>query len=421
MSKTYKEVLFDEMSDDLYELLKENHAMIAGGAITSVYTGNEINDYDVYFKTEKDMESFLRSSWANENFIVCSKRAISFKDYCGGNKVAQVIVLKAYPTPQSIFESFDFTINMGLYDFDEDKFIVDDNFVADNLKRCLNYNMKTPYPLISLKRMEKYRQRGYSISTSTLYKIGLSMKNANIESYDDLCKQIGGMYGEESENIFEEIQDEPFDINRAMELFEKKEGQSDYVNFFTKYNINYNLLVSYCLGKQIYWTVENDDIMGRFVLFDDNFYNSYFFNSSENREIMIKKLNAIEKQIPPNFTLRFVKYVKIDGDKYVSFYDNSFEYKEGEYYNNIYGSSIVGAPHSTYSSNKDRAFVFMHVDKQTDISTCLFSALTKTSILFDKIYIDKIVPLADGEKYPEGISESTPVCGAWDFDNIKEA
>lgn len=47
MSKTYKEVLFDEMSDDLYELLKENHAMIAGGAITSVYTGNEINNYKV--------------------------------------------------------------------------------------------------------------------------------------------------------------------------------------------------------------------------------------------------------------------------------------------------------------------------------------------------------------------------------------
>jgi hypothetical protein len=419
MSKDKKEVLFDEMSDDLYDLLKLNHAMIAGGAITSVYTGNEINDYDVYFKTEKDMESFLRSSWASGNFRVCSKRAISFKDYCGGNKMVQVVTLKAYPTPQSIFESFDFTINMGLYDFDEDKFIVDDNFIADNLKRCLNYNVKTPYPLTSLKRMEKYRQRGYSIPTSTLYKIGLSMKNVNIESYDALSEQIGGMYGEESEDIFEEIRDEPFDINRAMELFEEKQGQSNCINFFTKYCINYNLLVSYCLGKQIYWTVENDNIMERFVLFDDNFYSSYFFNDSAKRDIMIKRLNAIEKQVPCNFPLRFVKYVKIDGDKYVSFYDNSFEYKEGEYYNNIYGSSIIGAPHSTYSCNKDRAFVFMHVNKRADMNISPFSALNKTGILFNEIYIDKIVPLADGEKYPEGIFESTPAYGAWNFDDMK--
>ena len=51
------------MGEELVDLCKASNAIIAGGAITSIFTDKEINDLDVYFRTFEDMEVFIRNAY----------------------------------------------------------------------------------------------------------------------------------------------------------------------------------------------------------------------------------------------------------------------------------------------------------------------------------------------------------------------
>ena len=51
--------LLANISDEMITFLEDSNAILAGGAITSIFTGKEINDLDVYFRTWEDLGAFL--------------------------------------------------------------------------------------------------------------------------------------------------------------------------------------------------------------------------------------------------------------------------------------------------------------------------------------------------------------------------
>lgn len=63
------------ITEDIWEVLKEHKAIIAGGAITSIFTNQPINDIDVYFRSEEDLHRVILRLGGMGDFL-CLARMI---------------------------------------------------------------------------------------------------------------------------------------------------------------------------------------------------------------------------------------------------------------------------------------------------------------------------------------------------------
>src|SRR3972149_1788012 len=64
---------------DLLKLFKNTNCYVAGGAITSIFSGNKINDYDIYFCTEFDYRDFIIKLPTNSKLEWQTENAKSYK------------------------------------------------------------------------------------------------------------------------------------------------------------------------------------------------------------------------------------------------------------------------------------------------------------------------------------------------------
>lgn len=170
-------------------------AYAAGGAITSVFTGTDIRDVDVYFKSREAFELGVCQSYDEGLWCVgSSKRAVTFSDR--SNNITQLMHFDFFPTAADIFKAFDYTIVMGAYDYDAKEFVFHDDFLKHNSQRFLRFNPGTRYPLASATRVLKYQQRGYSIGKGDILKIVMACRGVQIETWEQFADQIGGAYGD---------------------------------------------------------------------------------------------------------------------------------------------------------------------------------------------------------------------------------
>src|SRR5690606_34187726 len=119
----------------------------------------------------------------------------------------QLVVYKFFPTVGDIFDEFDFTVNMGAYDFGEDRFVFHHNFFKHNSQRYIEINVNTAYPLISMLRVDKYRQKGYTVSKPQLLRLMFRINQLNLNSWDEVLDHVGGMYGVDPEKIFDKTKE----------------------------------------------------------------------------------------------------------------------------------------------------------------------------------------------------------------------
>lgn len=212
------------VSREILEKLCECEAIIAGGAITSVFTGKEVNDVDVYFKSPQNLVKFLclvyDGNW-DMRVVFQTDKSITLRDSSNETTI-QLITFDYYKDAEEIFKAFDFTINMGaleLYnDFDcvmSEHLALHEEFMKHNSQRYLKVNPKTKYPMISALRVNKYLERGYSISKSQFLRLLLAINRLEINSWEEMLTQLGGLYGESVEDIFDTNKE--FDLESAIE------------------------------------------------------------------------------------------------------------------------------------------------------------------------------------------------------------
>lgn len=225
--------------------LRFDDAFVAGGAVTSVFTGKDINDADVYFKSRRDFETGVFQAYEDGLWCVAaSKRAVTFADR--SNNIAQLMHFDYFPTAGSIFAAFDFTVCMGALDLDagtktkhnpatfkfetvgeehpESGFVFHPDFMKHNAQRFLKFNPGTRYPLASATRVLKYQQRGYTIGKGDMMKIALAVRGVRIESWDDLKDQVGGAYGDKV--VFEK-ENTPFSLEAAIEALTVEDAETE--------------------------------------------------------------------------------------------------------------------------------------------------------------------------------------------------
>lgn len=201
-----------------WEFLKAHKAMLVGGAITSILTKKDINDFDIYFK---DRDSFMMSlldirglkddlpvdEYPNDveinfqyldqyefHYVCHTEKSITFNPKYS-ETLFQLIYQNFYKDVNEVFNDFDFTINMVGYDFELDEVVVHPEAMLHLSQRILVTNSGTKYPLISILRTNKYQERGYTISKKEMVKLLLAVSKLEFNSYEDVGKHIGGLYG----------------------------------------------------------------------------------------------------------------------------------------------------------------------------------------------------------------------------------
>ncbi|MBJ6135035.1 hypothetical protein JAU75_19520 [Ochrobactrum sp. Q0168] len=218
-------------------------AFVAGGAVTSVFTGAKINDVDLYFKSRRAFERAVYDAYEEGLWCVAaSKRAVTFADQ--SNNIAQLMYFDFFPTAEDIFKAFDFTVCMGAVDLDtgqrsewkgaefvtvgekhpDSGFVFHPDFLKHNSQRFLKFNAGTRYPLASSTRVLKYQQRGYTIGKGDMMKIALAVRGVKIDTWDDLKDQIGGAYGDK---IVLGNEDKPFTIEAAIDALTVDDAESE--------------------------------------------------------------------------------------------------------------------------------------------------------------------------------------------------
>lgn len=114
-----------------------------------------------------------------------------------GESKIQLITYDYFDTPFKVFDHFDFSVNMGAFDIKKGEFILGFDFLTSLADRSIKFNRGTKYPLASLCRINKYIEKGFMFSRTSLIRIGTACAELNIDTWDRFEEQIGGIYGQE--------------------------------------------------------------------------------------------------------------------------------------------------------------------------------------------------------------------------------
>lgn len=316
MNYKYEKEKLNQLSRGLLNIVKKYNCYIAGGAVTSVFTGREINDIDIYFKNKTDLYNLL----VNENMYILHTTdksiTFSYRDI-----QCQAIFFDYFEKASDIFDRFDFTVCMGAYDCTEDKFVLHKDFIRHNSQRRLIFNENTDYPIISCLRVDKYKSKGYEIGKMEFIKMMLCVNKLNIKTFSDFKKHVGGMYGESYNKAFDEIEQDSFDIGVAIEklnnLIYTTENNPTAVDFKGLSKEEFlRLILSF--DKKHIFKFKNE-------YFDDEFLEVRLDEDNES----LYEIKPIQEVIKPPYI--FYKIVKKREDRYFSRHDRDFEYKLNNY------------------------------------------------------------------------------------------
>lgn len=226
-------------SHDLWAILEDNGCFVAGGAVTSVFTGKPVNDLDVYFPSKEAFSKVMAEIYAHDNIGFGDARMCHITDrsilLTSDEQDVQFIVFKFFDSVQDIFNSFDFTAVMGAYDLAKDQFVFHPDFFKHNSQRFLKFNKGTDYPLISMLRVDKYRERGYTTSKQEMLKIGMAINAKNFDSWEKVRDEVGGLYGLDASEVFNtEIE---FSIDAAIDQLDNLFIPKHYKNMDVPYDL----------------------------------------------------------------------------------------------------------------------------------------------------------------------------------------
>jgi hypothetical protein len=202
-----------------------DNCFVAGGSILSVVTKSDVSDYDVYPKSTEAAVNAIYYLMEDEGcFIVnISDRAITLKSNTYKNDkdervIVQVMMFDEFNTANKIFEFFDFTVCMAAFDCDTKEYVFHPDFWIDVAAKTIRFNPKTRYPLNSMMRLSKYRAKGYTLPTSEMVRMSLTLMQSPLPtSWNELEAVIGGTYGQQ---VKLHTEGKEFSIQAAIDLFD---------------------------------------------------------------------------------------------------------------------------------------------------------------------------------------------------------
>jgi hypothetical protein len=209
--------------------LSSNNVIIAGGAITSIFTGQKIRDYDLYFHCADDLRLFEHSLVARTKAspVFVTDHATTYR--CEGNTFQLVKVV--FGSAAEVFDKFDFTVCMGAYSCGEDTFTLQTHFIQHNSQRKLVFHKGTLFPICSMVRTVKYMRRGYTMTGVERIRIAMAVSRLQLTSWQDVKKQLQGI----DTTFLKPLTDNMLSEGRADKTFDYDEFDAYIEDIMTKY------------------------------------------------------------------------------------------------------------------------------------------------------------------------------------------
>lgn len=230
------------LGEEMFAALSEAQAIIAGGAVLSTFTHQEVSDVDVYFRSKESMaKAFDRitKEW-DSVYLGHTDKSITLKDR-ETDRLVQFIHFDYFKDADAVFEAFDFTVCMAAVELSNEldyagyELVLHPNFLADALSRTLHFNNGTRFPYVSLIRTKKYQERGYKIGRGGLVAIGVACAQHPINSWEDAKYQLGGVYGHEINLEIEEntefSQDKLHEVITSLKEYKFLESKATQTNY----------------------------------------------------------------------------------------------------------------------------------------------------------------------------------------------
>lgn len=231
-------------------MLNQKGIILAGGAITSIFMRKEINDYDFFCKNQTSFDSICDELLKNGfGVIFVSNKAITFTK----EKIKiQIMHYSFFENCEEVYKHFDFSACMGGFDFDVDDFVLDDKFLLSLASRNTSININTKYPIITMLRVPKYEEKGFTIHKSKKLALMLKVLDMKIDSWEQLEDQLGGFYG--GLGINDDDKNTPFSMDVAItkahsfaevkNIYEKKTFSSED-EFIKKTGVSHKKVIAH--------------------------------------------------------------------------------------------------------------------------------------------------------------------------------
>lgn len=392
-----------ELPSLLEDLSEDYNLVIAGGAVVSTFTNTPINDYDVYLINDGEdnyidtLFDIVKTLSETSSFVSCSDKSLLVNH---SGSLINFVFFTEFKTIQDVFDKFDYTCVMGAYSIRESKFYVIDDFLIDNVSKFLKFNPNTGFPIMSLLRVKKYTDKGYTISRNEMLKISLRISQLNITSFESLKVHIGGMYGLDIKKIFDITK--AFDMNEVIEVLTNMAGSYDDSN-----NVgtnDYSPLINLMLKLQF----KDSKLTYKKVTLKKSYSYS---NESDvsyllmNKGVVVHAVSDIEplRDVfdvkPHNGKVKFYKYICKTDDVYHSFREKNFKYKLGDL---LVAENTVGLfcgtlnrrKSFTYSKDNNRVLIELLVDTDDLVKLNYQSSSIKiglTDVSVKKFKFNKII------------------------------
>lgn len=220
--------------EKMIKIIKEN-VIVTGGAIVSMLLDEEVNDYDIYFKTKEsclkvaeyycakfnashkstakvqeveneririfisskgieeeeieETESYVEESPGEDKPkyrpIFLSTNAITLSE-----KIQ--IVIRFYGDPDKIHKNYDFVHCTCWYTYSDDTLELPARALEAIINKELHY-IGSKYPLCSIIRSRKFIQRGWSINAGQYLKMALQLNELDLKNLNVFEEQLVGV------------------------------------------------------------------------------------------------------------------------------------------------------------------------------------------------------------------------------------
>lgn len=213
----------------LVDELARQGAWVCGGAITSVFSGQRINDYDLYFPSTVSLnavQDFLKKPEHGFAQKFVTESAVTFSD---GRTRLQLITHPRFigkSTPEEVFGLFDFSVCMAAFDFARWQFSFAEPFFRDLAAKRLVFNVNAPYPIASLWRLKKYLGRGYTLGAVDAIKLAMRIHSIDLSNRRTLKEHLLGVdtlfLKELTDKLGEEAEgDKPYEFHEFIQFMER--------------------------------------------------------------------------------------------------------------------------------------------------------------------------------------------------------
>jgi hypothetical protein len=180
-----KESLLTKLPNFVYvgEDKKGLNVVIAGGAIRDSLFGDDYSDIDIFGLTKEGLDLFVKLNLSKSQGYKMVYFNENLRTYRKG-KIKVQIIYREYEKLTDIIDSFDFTVCQFMYD--GEKVICNPSGLLDVYhKRIVINHLEPLFVFDSLRRVQKYIQKGYTICNGGIKDILDKCRGLTQEQYDE--------------------------------------------------------------------------------------------------------------------------------------------------------------------------------------------------------------------------------------------